>query len=100
MNSVFKALDLKAGALSNAILRAAGPQLQVLLNAEKSSGAYGDIIVTEGCQLKSIFVYHAVTPPWDSAQGLAQKVVYGLFLPSLPSFGFFIVVYFYLVFTF
>lgn len=74
MNSVFRALNLKEGALSNAILQAAGPQLQVLLNAENSTGAFGDIIVTEGCQLKSMFVYHAITPPWDTAQGLAQKV--------------------------
>lgn len=74
MNSVYNTLDLKQGALSNAILQAAGPQLQVLLNPGNSSGAFGDVIVTEGCQLKSMFVYHAVTPPWDDDQGLAQKV--------------------------
>lgn len=74
MNSVFRGLDLKIGAISNAIFQAAGPQLQVLLNAEKSSGASGNIIVTEGCQLKSTFVYHAVTCSWDAAQGSAQKV--------------------------
>lgn len=74
MNSVFKALDLNQGALSNAILQAAGPQIQMLLNAEKASGAFGDIIVTEGCQLKSMFVYHAITPGWNNDQDQAQKV--------------------------
>lgn len=74
MNSVFKDLDLKIGAISNAIFKVAGPQLQVLLNAENSSGALGDIIVTGGCQLKSTFVYHTVMCSWDTAQGSAQKV--------------------------
>lgn len=74
VNSVFKSMDLKEGVLSNAILQAAGPQLQELLDAKKSSGALGDVIVTEGCQLKSAFVYHAVTPGRDTAHGLAMKV--------------------------
>lgn len=74
VNSVFKALNLKEGALSNAIFQAAGPQLQVLLNAKKSSGTVGDVIVTEGCQLKSMFVYHAVTPAKGTAQDQAMKV--------------------------
>lgn len=74
MNSVFEALDLTKGALSKTILQAAGPQIQVLLNQGKSSGALGDIIVTDGCQLKSKFVYHAVTPPSDTSKDLAQKV--------------------------
>lgn len=82
VNSVFRPLDLKQGALSNAILQAAGPQLQVLLNAGNSNGAFGDVIVTEGCQLKSKFVYHAVTPSWDAAQGPAEKVASGLCLRS------------------
>lgn len=69
MNSVFNDLDLNRGALSRALFHAAGPQLQDFLKAQNSSGTLGEIIVTEGCRLKSMFVYHAVTPPLYSAQG-------------------------------
>lgn len=74
VNSVSEDYDLSKGAVSNAILRAAGPQLQILVNAENGSGSHGEIIVTEGCQLRSMFIYHAVTPRWDNGQGTAQKV--------------------------
>lgn len=75
MNTVFEDLVLKRGAVSNAILGVAGPTLQQLVNAENASGNVGEIIVTEGCQLQSMFVFHAVTPHWDKGQGTAQKVV-------------------------
>lgn len=75
MNTVFEELDLKRGAVSSAILGRAGPTLQQLVTAEKTKGNIGDIIVTEGCLLKSMFVFHAVSPHWDNGQGDAQKVV-------------------------
>lgn len=74
VNSVSGDYDLSKGAISNAILRAAGPNLQTMVNAENGSGSDGEIIVTEGCQLRSMFIYHAVTPKWDNGQGSAQKV--------------------------
>lgn len=75
MNTVFEDLVLKKGAVSSAIFGVAGPKLQQLVHAEKASGNVGDIIVTEGCKLKSSFVFHAVAPHWDKGQGTAQKVV-------------------------
>lgn len=72
MNSVFDDLDLNRGVLSRALLHAAGPQLQDFLKAQNASGTLGEIIVTEGCRLKSMFVYHAVTPASYNAQ--AEKV--------------------------
>lgn len=72
---MFEELELKRGAVSSAILGRAGPELQQFVTAEKTKGNIGDIIVTEGCQLKSMFVFHAVSPHWDNGQGNAEKVV-------------------------
>lgn len=74
MNSVFEDLNLNRGALSRALLHAAGPQLQEFLKAQNASGTVGDIIVTEGCRLKSMFVYHAVTPASYDAQGVKVEL--------------------------
>lgn len=74
MNTVFEDLALNKGAVSNAILRVAGPQLQQLVNAQKTSANVGEIIVTDGCKMKSKQVFHAVLLPWDKGQGKAEKV--------------------------
>lgn len=71
MNTVFEDLSLKKGAVSNAIFGVAGPQLQVLVNAITKNGTFGEVIITDGCQLKSKKVFHAVTPPWGNG---ADKV--------------------------
>uniref|UniRef100_A0A674PIM8 Poly [ADP-ribose] polymerase n=1 Tax=Takifugu rubripes TaxID=31033 RepID=A0A674PIM8_TAKRU len=81
VNSVFNDLDLNRGALSRALLHAAGLQLQDFLKAQNSSGTLGEIIVTEGCQLKSMFVYHAVTPASYNAQ--AVQALGGIFRDCL-----------------
>lgn len=75
MNTVFEDLDLRRGAVSNAIFGAAGAKLQQLVNANNASGSVGEVIVTEGCNLKSKQVFHAVTPHWDNGQGTAEKVM-------------------------
>lgn len=74
MNTVFEDLALNKGAVSNAILSVAGPKLQQLVNANHASGNAGDVIVTDGCKLKSKQVFHAVAPHWDKGQGTAEKV--------------------------
>lgn len=74
MNTVFDDLALNRGAVSNAILREAGPKLQQLVTAKNAKGNIGDIIVTDGCKLKSRQVFHAVSPHWDKGQGTADKV--------------------------
>lgn len=75
VNTVFEDLALNKGAVSNAILGVAGPKLQEVVNAKNASGNIGEVIVTDGCELKSKLVFHAVTPHWDKGQGNADKVV-------------------------
>ncbi|KAM8749622.1 poly(ADP-ribose) polymerase family member 14-related sequence 1 isoform 1-T1 [Acanthopagrus schlegelii] len=83
VNTVFEDLDLNRGAVSNAIFGVAGAKLQQLVNAKNASGSVGEIIVTEGCKLKSKQVFHAVTPHWDNGQGTAEKILKGIFKDCL-----------------
>jgi len=75
VNVVGRDLDLERGAVSKAILGAAGPRLQWLLTENRKTGNFGDVIITDGCSLKSDMVFHAVVPPWDK-QGNAHKVTH------------------------
>ncbi|CAL8340811.1 unnamed protein product [Boreogadus saida] len=77
VNVVGKELDLETGAVSKAILSAAGPKLQYLVNEQRKTGDIGDVIVTDGCKLKSNWVFHAVVPAWDK-QGNALKIMRGI----------------------
>ncbi|XP_026232456.1 poly(ADP-ribose) polymerase family member 14-related sequence 1 isoform X2 [Anabas testudineus] len=79
VNTVFEDLALNRGAVSNAILQEAGPTLQQLVKAKNASGIVGEIIVTDGCKLKSKQVFHAVSPHWDKGQGTADKILRGIF---------------------
>lgn len=79
VNTVFEDLTLDKGAVSNAILGVAGPKLQQLINASHASGDVGEVIVTDGCKLKSKQVFHAVAPHWDNGQGTAEKILSGIF---------------------
>ncbi|XP_056145432.1 poly(ADP-ribose) polymerase family member 14-related sequence 1 [Lampris incognitus] len=71
-------LILNKGAVSKAILDAAGQELQALVKQNKSSGKFGDIIITNGCKLKSSQIFHAVICQWDSGRGTAQKILSGI----------------------
>uniref|UniRef100_A0A8C4EUA4 Poly [ADP-ribose] polymerase n=1 Tax=Dicentrarchus labrax TaxID=13489 RepID=A0A8C4EUA4_DICLA len=83
VNTVFEDLTLTKGAVSNAIFRVAGPKLQQLVTAKNANGKVGEVIVTDGCQLKSKQVFHAITPHWDNGQGAAEKTLSGLFKDCL-----------------
>ncbi|XP_041806597.1 poly(ADP-ribose) polymerase family member 14-related sequence 1 isoform X2 [Chelmon rostratus] len=83
VNTVFEDLALNKGAVSNAILGVAGPKLQEVVNAKNASGNIGEVIVTDGCELKSKLVFHAVTPHWDKGQGNADKILSGIFKDCL-----------------
>ncbi|XP_071344165.1 poly(ADP-ribose) polymerase family member 14-related sequence 1 isoform X2 [Trachinotus anak] len=83
VNTVFEDLALNRGAVSNAILSAAGPKLQQLVNAKNASGNAGEIIVTDGCNLKSKHVFHAVAPHWDKGQGTSEKILSAIFKDCL-----------------
>lgn len=75
VNTVFEDLDLTRAAVSKAILAVAGPKLQEYITAAaKAKVNYGDIVMTEGVKLESMFVYHAVTPSYDKGKGNTQKV--------------------------
>lgn len=48
--------------------------MQEFVTAEAGAKVnHGDIIITEGGLLESLFIYHAVTPSWDR-KCKAQKV--------------------------
>ncbi|KAF6730318.1 Poly [ADP-ribose] polymerase 14 [Oryzias melastigma] len=79
VNTVFSDLVLNKGAVSNAILKAAGPKLQQLVTAQKAAGTEGEVIITDGCNLKSKKVFHAVATKWDNGQGPAEQALSGIF---------------------
>lgn len=69
-------MNLKQGAVSGAILQAAGPSLQgaVLSAAGVTMLRSGNVIVTDGFDLKCRKVFHVVCPLWDSGAGQAEDV--------------------------
>ncbi|XP_034742022.1 poly(ADP-ribose) polymerase family member 14-related sequence 1 isoform X2 [Etheostoma cragini] len=75
VNTVFEDLALNRGAVSNAILNMAGTELQQLVDENDATGNVGEIIVTDGCKLKSKKVFHVVAPHWDKGQGTADKIL-------------------------
>uniref|UniRef100_A0A8C1JK40 Poly [ADP-ribose] polymerase n=1 Tax=Cyprinus carpio TaxID=7962 RepID=A0A8C1JK40_CYPCA len=76
VNTLSSDLNLSVGAISNALLKAAGPQLQVLLNQQVTGSAnIGDVFETAGANLKNKLVFHAVVPHWNQGQGNEQKVL-------------------------
>ncbi|XP_063743501.1 LOW QUALITY PROTEIN: poly(ADP-ribose) polymerase family member 14-related sequence 1 [Eleginops maclovinus] len=87
VNTVFENLALNRGAVSNAIFGAAGPQLQVLVNAKNNNGTFGEVIVTDGCQLKSKSVFHAVTPPWGNGADKILSVIFKECLAKAEKMG-------------
>lgn len=75
MNTVGPGLRLDQGAVSNALFRAAGPELQNLVDQQSAPPAtVGAVIITEGCNLRSKMVYHTVAPQWAGGQGNTEKV--------------------------
>ncbi|XP_038138809.1 protein mono-ADP-ribosyltransferase PARP14-like [Cyprinodon tularosa] len=76
-------LLLNKWAISNAISNAAGPKLQQLVHSQKTSGAAGDVIVTDSCNLKSKQVFHAIAPNWDDGKGASEKILSGIFKDCL-----------------
>ncbi|XP_072253975.1 poly(ADP-ribose) polymerase family member 14-related sequence 1 isoform X3 [Leuresthes tenuis] len=83
VNTVAEDLVLNKGAVSNAILVAAGPKLQKLVDGQNASGTPGEVIVTDGCKLKSKQVFHVIAPSWNNSQGTAEKTLSGIFKDCL-----------------
>ncbi|TSM60565.1 Poly [ADP-ribose] polymerase 14 [Bagarius yarrelli] len=73
VNSITSDLALNRGAVAQAILAAAGPQIQTLLNQQATGPVNtGGIFVTNGCNLKNKLVFHVVAPHWNDGPGSAQ----------------------------
>ncbi|KAM9709256.1 poly(ADP-ribose) polymerase family member 14-related sequence 1 [Menidia menidia] len=83
VNTIAEDLDLSKGAVSKAILIAAGSKLQKLVDSQNPSGILGEVIVTGGCKLKSKSVFHTIAPSWDNGQGTAEKILRGIFKDCL-----------------
>lgn len=76
VNTLSSDLNLSVGAVSNALFKAAGPQLQVLLNQQATGPASnGAVFETAGANLKNKLVFHAVVPHWNQGQGKELKVI-------------------------
>uniref|UniRef100_A0A673IG12 Poly [ADP-ribose] polymerase 14-like n=1 Tax=Sinocyclocheilus rhinocerous TaxID=307959 RepID=A0A673IG12_9TELE len=76
VNTLSSDLNFSVGAISDALLKAAGPQLQVLLNQQVTGSANnGAVFKTAGANLKNKLVFHAVVPHWNQGQGNEQKVL-------------------------
>ncbi|XP_054586345.2 protein mono-ADP-ribosyltransferase PARP14 [Nothobranchius furzeri] len=75
VNTIADNMDLTQGAVSRAIVEAAGDQLQVAVysESETSTRQHGDVVITDGFNLRCRKVFHAVCPPWDGGGGQAEK---------------------------
>uniref|UniRef100_UPI003AADF9E6 protein mono-ADP-ribosyltransferase PARP14-like n=1 Tax=Centroberyx gerrardi TaxID=166262 RepID=UPI003AADF9E6 len=74
VNTISENLNLNQGAISKAILEAAGPGLQSAVRSEaRAATQYGDVIITNSFNLKCQKIFHAVCPFWDNGAGRAEK---------------------------
>lgn len=69
-------MNLNQGAVSKAILEAAGPGLQSAVRSEAGVATlqYTDVVVTDGFNLSCQKVFHTVCPFWDNGAGQAEEV--------------------------
>ncbi|KAM6934529.1 poly(ADP-ribose) polymerase family member 14-related sequence 1 [Xenentodon cancila] len=75
VNTLSEDLDLSKGAVSYAILAGAGPTLQQMVRAQDPHGTVGEVIVTDGGNLRSKHVYHTIAPNWDKGKSTAKKTL-------------------------
>ncbi len=74
VNTISEDLDLRKGAVSQALLQTAGHQLQseITRAARSKNVNYGEMVITDGYKLKCQKVFHVVCPFWK--QGSGHKV--------------------------
>ncbi|XP_041118944.1 protein mono-ADP-ribosyltransferase PARP14-like [Polyodon spathula] len=77
VNTISEDLDLSKGAVSKAILQAAGQELQSFVKEEAMGlkPGHGMVLRTKGCNLECNLVFNAVSPPWDQGTGNAQQIL-------------------------
>ncbi|XP_041855414.1 protein mono-ADP-ribosyltransferase PARP14-like isoform X2 [Melanotaenia boesemani] len=75
VNTIADNMNLDQGAVSKAIVEAAGESLQVAVQTEAGVAAldYGEVVITDGYRLRCRKVFHAVCPSWDNGAGQAEK---------------------------
>ncbi|XP_041643514.1 protein mono-ADP-ribosyltransferase PARP14-like [Cheilinus undulatus] len=77
VNTIAEDMDLSHGAVSKAILLAAGPGLQKAVRSEAgvTTLQYGDVITTNSFSLMCRKVFHVVCPGWDNGDGDAEETL-------------------------
>ncbi|KAL1266725.1 hypothetical protein QQF64_002400 [Cirrhinus molitorella] len=77
VNTISKDLDLSKGAVSTALLQTAGHQLQseIIRIANLNNVNYGEMLITNGYNLKCQKVFHVICPVW---KGSEDKVITGI----------------------
>ncbi|XP_031600671.2 protein mono-ADP-ribosyltransferase PARP14-like isoform X1 [Oreochromis aureus] len=75
VNTISEDMKLNQGAVSKAILSAAGGSLQDAIYSEVRGNTlrHGEVVVTDGYNLTCHKVFHAVCPFWDNGGGQAEE---------------------------
>ncbi|XP_038559138.1 protein mono-ADP-ribosyltransferase PARP14-like isoform X2 [Micropterus salmoides] len=75
VNTISENMDLNRGAVSKAILEAAGSGLQSAVRSEARVATLQrtDVVITDGFNLRCQKVFHAVCPFWDNGSGKAEE---------------------------
>ncbi|XP_038559136.1 protein mono-ADP-ribosyltransferase PARP14-like [Micropterus salmoides] len=75
VNTISENMDLNQGAVSKAILEAAGSALQSAVRSEARVATLQrtDVVITDGFKLRCRKVFHAVCPFWDNGRGQAEE---------------------------
>ncbi|KAL3975250.1 hormonally upregulated Neu-associated kinase [Sarotherodon galilaeus] len=75
VNTISQDMNLSLGAVSKAILTAAGESLQdaIYSEARRKTQRHSEVVVTDGYNLKCHKVFHAVCPSWDNGGGQAEE---------------------------
>ncbi|XP_058151669.1 protein mono-ADP-ribosyltransferase PARP14 isoform X1 [Dasypus novemcinctus] len=77
VNSISSELELNRGPLSQALLRKAGPKLQVELTTAGQGLVIdvGTVLTTSGCDLHCNHVLHVVAPEWRNGNASSLKMM-------------------------
>ncbi|XP_076974255.1 protein mono-ADP-ribosyltransferase PARP14 [Tamandua tetradactyla] len=77
VNSISADLELNRGPLSQALLKKAGPRLQVELNSagQGLDVDVGIVLTTSGCDLHCQHVLHVVAPEWSNGNISSHKMM-------------------------
>uniref|UniRef100_A0A8C6T9F0 Poly [ADP-ribose] polymerase n=1 Tax=Neogobius melanostomus TaxID=47308 RepID=A0A8C6T9F0_9GOBI len=85
VNTIGENMNLQQGAVSKALLGAAGSGLQaaVVSAASEDTLPFGEVVITNGFNLRCQKVFHTVCPPWDNGGRQAQTLLEGIICSCL-----------------